>query len=231
MPFLPILVASILGSPHCAAMCGGFVVLYSQGSESRWWPHVWYNVGRLFTYVLLGVLAGLVGESLTRAGEIVGIQRLAAIVLGILLVLSGCWQLGNALRARGSGLLFIHRWLAKRYHRGITLVEGKSPSIRAFVIGLLSTLLPCGWLYSFAAVAGATASLPRAVGVMIIFWLGTLPMMLALGAVAQRFLQRWGTQIPVIAAVLVIVTGVLAIAGHFDLVMMHGSGHDHHHLH
>ena len=57
-----VLVASLLGSPHCAGMCGGFVCFYStQGGGARWYSHLAYNGGRLLSYLGLGLAAGLVG--------------------------------------------------------------------------------------------------------------------------------------------------------------------------
>ena len=58
---LAVLGASLLGSVHCAAMCGGFVCLYSGTGASRHKgaaPHAAYNAGRLVSYLLLGALAG-----------------------------------------------------------------------------------------------------------------------------------------------------------------------------
>ena len=47
---LSILGASLLGSVHCAAMCGGFVCLYSGAGPARHTgaaPHAAYNAGRI----------------------------------------------------------------------------------------------------------------------------------------------------------------------------------------
>ena len=65
-----ILVASLLGSVHCAGMCGGFVCFYAAGARTTLATHVAYNLGRLVSYLLLGVMAGLVGMSVDRAGAL-----------------------------------------------------------------------------------------------------------------------------------------------------------------
>jgi len=61
---LVVLVASLLGSVHCAAMCGAFTCLYANPVErgrpigGELPPHLAYNLGRLAAYVALGALAG-----------------------------------------------------------------------------------------------------------------------------------------------------------------------------
>ena len=89
---LSVLGASLLGSVHCAAMCGGFVCLYSGTGSARQTgaaPHAAYNAGRLFSYLLLGALAGSVGHGVDRIGGVAGIGRLAAIIAGALMVVWG----------------------------------------------------------------------------------------------------------------------------------------------
>ena len=78
---LAILTASLLGSVHCAAMCGGFVCMYSSGvgrDAATLRSHALYNVGRLVSYVLLGALAGALGVGLTHAGNAAGVANARA---------------------------------------------------------------------------------------------------------------------------------------------------------
>ncbi|MCU0635621.1 MAG: sulfite exporter TauE/SafE family protein, partial [Gemmatimonadaceae bacterium] len=79
---LALLTASLLGSVHCAAMCGGFVCLYAgvgqPGSAARHvsgGAHAAYNAGRLVSYTLLGLLAGTIGQGIEHAGTLAGVQR------------------------------------------------------------------------------------------------------------------------------------------------------------
>ncbi len=68
---LSVLGASLLGSPHCAAMCGGFVCFFSgqQDAKPSQLTHATYHLGRLISYALLGVAAGVAGAGFTwRAG-------------------------------------------------------------------------------------------------------------------------------------------------------------------
>ncbi|HEY0971648.1 MAG TPA: sulfite exporter TauE/SafE family protein, partial [Gemmatimonadales bacterium] len=71
---LAVLVASLVGSPHCAGMCGPFVCFYAGAGAgarpvARWAAHAAYNGGRLLSYLALGALAGTLGAGLDAAGS------------------------------------------------------------------------------------------------------------------------------------------------------------------
>src|SRR6056297_1878853 len=81
------------------------------------------------------------------------------------------------------------------------------------VIGLLTTLLPCGWLYLFALVAAGTGSVAMGGVTMAAFWLGTVPALTALVAGAQSLSRKFVQLIPVATAVLLIVTVAITASG------------------
>ena len=80
-----VLVASLVGSPHCAAMCG----LIAAGAGPGAGPQSAYHLGRLAGYVALGGLAGAVGHGLNQAGRLVGVTSAATEIAGALLVMAG----------------------------------------------------------------------------------------------------------------------------------------------
>jgi uncharacterized protein len=211
---LAVLGASLLGSVHCAAMCGAFTCLYAgtapDGGAARapMAHHAAYNLGRLVSYLTLGLFAGTIGA---------GLGRPAALVAGVLLVIWG----GHALlQARGI------RWGAVRVPAGwqramgqvVLQVQSRPPVVRATVTGLVTTLLPCGWMWAFVAVAGGTGSIVGAMLVMTVFWLGTLPMMLAVGVGAQRLTGRFRERLPTVTAAVIVVLGLASIALHLGLL-------------
>ena len=53
---------------------------------------------------------------------------------------------------------------------------------------------------------------------MAVFWLGTLPMMLAVGLGMQRLLGPFRARLPELAASVVLLLGVLSLAGHFKIL-------------
>ena len=224
---LAVLVASLLGSVHCAAMCGAFVCFYAspQGTSSardEAGAHAAYNLGRLASYTLLGVTAGAIGHALNAAGSIAGIQRVAAITAGVLMVAWGIYSVLGALGVRVPASTVPAGW--SRAMGSILLrLKEQPPVIRAAATGLATTLLPCGWLYAFVVTAAATGSASRGALVMLVFWLGTLPVMLAVGIGARRMLGTFGTRMPIVSGAAIIVLGVLSIAGRIGGVSAHAA--------
>ncbi len=209
-----VLGASLLGSPHCAGMCGGFVVFYA-GQESgsrRPWPHLAYNGGRLLSYVALGAVAGALGAGVDRIGAAAGIGRAAAILAGLLMVTWGGLTLLRALGVRLPTTIApaaLHRAVAG----AMRALHARPPEVRALALGLLSTLLPCGWLYAFATTAAATGAAATGALVMAAFWLGTLPVMAGFGLLAQRAVGPLRRRLPAFTAAALVVVGLLTMAG------------------
>lgn len=207
----PILLASLVGSPHCAGMCGGFVAFYAGQGGRRPWAHAAYNGGRLASYVALGLLAGALGAGVDRMGAAAGVSRGAAVLAGTLMIAWGAAALLAAagVRLPGPSAPALHGRLAA----ALRAVHGQPPEVRALVVGLLSTLLPCGFLYAFVAAAAATGSAAAGALVMAAFWLGTVPVMAGLGLVAQRALGPLRRRLPLVTAAALLVVGLLTVAG------------------
>lgn len=212
-----IFVASLLGSAHCAAMCGPFVAFYSgaaaePGGRSRGGAHVAYNLGRLASYAALGAAAGSLGAGIDRAGRMAGVGRLAALVSGLLMV---AWGVATILALRGVRLPWLHApQMLQRHISGVlSRVRAQGPILRGAAMGLLTGLLPCGWLYAFVAAAGGTGDALRGATVMALFWAGTLPVMASLGLGLQRLAGPLRARLPVVTAAAVVAIGLLSIAG------------------
>ena len=215
MSLLTVLIASLLGSPHCAGMCGGFAVFCGGQDGNSYKILALYNLGRLLTYLALGIVAGLIGGAIDDVGFLLGFGQGAAVVLGVVLVVWGITRFFPSLRkfSLGFGLSSIEStggW----YRAVLKRVGNLHPSMRSLTVGISSTLLPCGWLYSYAAVAGTRGNVPEAMLVMLIFWLGTLPMMLSIGGFSRQIIARWGEQLPYVTAALLIAAGFFSIFSH-----------------
>lgn len=214
-----VFLASLLGSLHCAGMCGAFVA-FAVGLDGRaaatpaWALQSAYHAGRLAVYVTLGALAGAVGGAFDLAGETVGLQRVAVIMAGSLMVLFGGITLLRVWGVR-LGQPPVPRVLREAVSRFMRFAAERTPVARALLTGLATTLLPCGWLYAFVISASGTGQAWDGALVMGVFWLGTLPVLMAVGAGARALtagLGALGRQVPAIAASLVIASGCLAIA-------------------
>lgn len=224
---LGVLAASLIGSVHCAAMCGSFVCLYAGGSSRSLVSHAAYNAGRLISYITLGLTAGMLGGRIDRIGALAGVQRGAAIVAGSLMIVWALAVLGAALGARlpKSGAT---EWIQSKLGGVLVTFADQPPATRAAALGLFTTLLPCGWLYTFVVTAGGTASPIAGAAVMFVFWLGTLPMLLGIGLGVGRIARPLARRLPLASAALVFLLGALSIAGRIAPPAAghaHGSGH------
>jgi sulfite exporter TauE/SafE len=230
-----VFIAAFLGSAHCAAMCGG-LACFVAGDTHAARATAAYNGGRLIAYAILGAIAGAIGAGFDQAGSIVGIARPAAIVAGVLMIV---WGGITALTAAGVRVA-LPRLLPAGTQRAIgnamRTMRDRSPVERGLTLGLLTPLLPCGWLYAFVMTAAATGSAPRGAFVMAVFWAGTVPAMAALGLGLQRALGPFRTKLPAITATAMVVIGLLTVAGKFtpsahahqpDSTAAAADGHDH----
>jgi hypothetical protein len=210
---LTVLAASLVGSLHCAGMCGGFVVFYSgAGGRRPGLGHAAYNLGRLAAYATLGALAGALGAALDLAAAPAGIERGAAVLAGALIAL---WGTQTLLETAGVRVVRLKPPAAFRgaVALGVAAVARQPPVTRALVIGLLTGLLPCGWLYAFIVTAAGTGDPLRGSGLMAVFWLGTLPVMAGLGVAVQAMTGGFRRWVPAVCAVAMIVVGLFAVAG------------------
>ncbi|MEW6305289.1 MAG: sulfite exporter TauE/SafE family protein [Verrucomicrobiota bacterium] len=201
------LLLGCVGSAHCAGMCGPLALALPSTGEGRAGllaGRLAYNGGRILTYGALGAVFGLVGQTFAMAG----FQRWVSLVAGLAMLAavfaSSRFALGiPATRAVG--------WLKS----GLGSLLRQRTFGAMFGLGLLNGLLPCGLVY--AACAGATASghVLNGVVYMMVFGLGTVPMMLGLSLVgpklqfAFRFkLQRFIPASLAIAGTLLVLRGL-----------------------
>jgi len=221
--FATVFGASLLGSVHCAGMCGGFIAFYAGSDASddraRWLGHIAYSVGRLLTYSLLGLAAGLLGNAVDLAGSAAGVGRVAAVLAGLSMV---AWGTVGVLRALGLGLphLPLPARIERLYAKSLQAMRGRPPVVRAALLGLASTLLPCGWLYAFAVTAAGTASPLWGAAVMASFWLGTLPMLVVLGAAVQQLAGPLRRHLPALSALALVCVGLMAVTQRMQLAVM-----------
>lgn len=174
----------LLGSLHCAAMCGPLVLaLPSSGVSQRkaLLNKLVYHIGRLMTYVLLGLLIASVGNAISFRGW----QQGVSVGTGLLLLLAGVFMFAG----KYSTYLIQQqqRILAPLIKRmGYWLFR---PGGNLFA-GMINGLLPCGMVYMALAGALSANSVWNGGFFMLFFGLGTLPMMLSI-AVFGNFVRRY----------------------------------------
>ena len=169
----------LLGSLHCAAMCGPLLLALpaAPGGAGQFIAgRVIYQLGRLVTYGLLGMAAGFVGQSIFFAG----LQRWLAIALGLAILTGFFLSKQIALAAP------VVRLVARL--KSAMAVQLRRRSFRSLaLLGMLNGLLPCGLVYVAVAGAAAGGTMPAGVLYMAAFGLGTLPAMLGIGLSGKLF--------------------------------------------
>jgi hypothetical protein len=127
-------------------------------------------VGRVATYGLLGALFGLIGMSFALAG----FQRWASISAGLAILIGLLASSRYAVNTPMSkGVARLRSSLGRLLHRR-TLGS-------IFLLGVLNGFLPCGLVYVACAGAIAMGGFISGVEYMLVFGLGTVPMMLSIG--------------------------------------------------
>ena len=200
------IVFGFLGSIHCLGMCAPITWAVPVGDKKWQWlrGRLAYNLGRIMTYGALGVLAGLLG----RGFSLVGWQQGLSVAAGVLL-LSGVLVFGMQVPSRG---------LFKPLARLVLLVKMRigpliqKRGLRAqWSLGLLNGLLPCGLVYAALLVAGSMGTLEGAAAYMLLFGLGTLPMLLGAAIFGRVMGQKFRTGVWRLAPKLVAIVGILLI--------------------
>ena len=184
----------LLGGGHCVGMCGGIVSAVSMHlpNQAKDTPQkqpkifflIAYNAGRILSYTLAGVLAGLIGASSFFMGHVLPIQHMLYLISSLMLILLGLYLAGfwhgiTVIENVGRALWVKLQPYSKRYIPVQNLKQ-------AFVLGGLWGWLPCGLVYSVLIAAIATGSALNGGLLMLAFGLGTLPTLLAMGMTAVK---------------------------------------------
>jgi sulfite exporter TauE/SafE len=209
-----VLIASLVGSLHCVGMCGPFALWATRGGTS-YWGITAYHFGRLTTFLSAGLLAGLLGSAVTIGGDLAGYQSLAAKIAGAMLIFMGLARLLLLLPIFQSKPLAAPKpsRIAGLLQKVKPLIASRGPGAQAYFGGLVTTWLPCGWLYLFVLVAAGTGAVVPALIVMAAFWVGTLPALTALTLGARSLIPRFARLLPLAASMLLIITGLYTATG------------------
>lgn len=171
----------LLGSLHCAVMCGPIMLSLPLEKTSYLKLAIQlllYQFGRILIYTLLGILAGGIGNSIMVFTN----QETLSVGVGLLLVLCA------ALLFKGKSIT------PNKFIIPISKLMGKVYGLPfwGFFAGLLNGLIPCGMVYLALATALNSASISESGSFMLLFGLGTTPLMLMIslgGVYIKRYIK------------------------------------------
>lgn len=186
----------LFGSMHCVGMCGAIALTLP---SRTFFGNLLYNVGRIFSYTLIGFLFGSFGKGL----NLIGVQQYISIGLGIVIIV-----------AVFIPYLFKFSFLDKsftKFKQLFTPFFKRKNYFSLLMIGILNGFLPCGLIY--LAIIGSVVMAEPLEGAlyMFLFGVGTLPMMLSLTIYKNLLTVEWRRKIFKMMPMFAVMVGVLLI--------------------
>lgn len=167
------LILGLLGSLHCVGMCGpiAFMLPVDRTNSFKKVTQISiYHFGRLLAYSIIGLVFGLLGKSF----YIFGVQQQLSIIIGILMIVIVIFPHKVIGKYNLSQPLFR---LISKVKSSLGKALKKKTADTFLTIGFLNGFLPCGLVYMAVFGAVATGSLLEGSLYMLLFGLGTIPLM------------------------------------------------------
>lgn len=211
MDLIAALIMGMVGSFHCLGMCGPIAIALPSGGD-KWSQKIFgislYNLGRTITYTILGALVGMLGQGFSLAGW----QQALSIGMGIIMIASIIFP-SFAHKITGNNVFHFMTSVKSGLQKYFT----KQSLSSLFIIGLLNGLLPCGLVYMALAGALATASFTHGVLFMLLFGLGTIPMLFTLSLLGNIAGAKFKKIIRKVIPYIVVLVGILFILRGMEL--------------
>jgi uncharacterized protein len=199
------LALGFLGSLHCIGMCGPIALALPSQNKSKlsfYSGRILYNLGRVVTYSIMGLVIGLIGQKINLAGY----QQIVSIVLGVLIL--AIVLLPSRIKNYLIQLKPV-QLVTKTLQSSIGVLFRKGSQSSLFSIGVLNGFLPCGFVYVALAGAVAMGNVEKSILFMLLFGIGTIPAMFSASIVTnllgQNFRKRIHQAIPVFASMLAVI--------------------------
>lgn len=172
--------AGFAGAPHCIIMCGGIASSIATGSPEGPTKSIGaYLAGKTIAYAGIGGCLGAAGSFINYAGVLIGVQGIASLLGGLLLLL---WTFGKY-------TLPVHRWNVLRIRKineWLQSLRKRHGTIAVFLSGVLLGFIPCGLTYAMQIQAAASASWLKGFLLLAVFGIATMPALFIIGVTAHR---------------------------------------------
>ncbi len=195
----------LFASVHCVAMCGPLMLSMPFSTEPVWVAvlrKVLYQLGRILMYGFLGLAIGFVGSGF----GLLGLQQVLSTLTGMLLIVAGTSYFIKSKTRTGT----IFPNLLKRLYS----ILGKhfNRPYGSFLAGTINGLLPCGMVYIALAQAINLPAPDLSVKFMMIFGLGTLPL-LFVTVITPLFFRRFKAPVQLVPTLFLVAGSILVLRG------------------
>lgn len=214
---LVFVIGLIAATSTCLAISGGLLLTFASGYNEKYpdakgWakfkPHIFFNVGRIVSYTVLGGLVGLLGSIFTFSIKATAIITLIA---SVMMIVMGLHLLKIPFFSRFK--VTMPKFISHKIHDSSE--KGKNSmrfvSLQAFALGAATFFLPCGFTQSLQLYILTKGSFIVGALTMLVFSLGTLPALLGVGMISTFSSGKLKKGMMVFAAVLVIILGFLSM--------------------
>lgn len=203
--FITAIVIGFLGSLHCAGMCSPLAMAVTNLSKPALINRFTYNGGRIFSYGLQGIVAASVGTLF----EFTGLQNIFSITLGALLIVAGFVGITRFnIPFLTSGIQTLTTFIKVKLSSFIK----KKTKVALLTTGMLNGILPCGLTYMALTYCLTLTNPLDGFLYMLLFGLGTLPVMLGLTSVVQLLISRFNISFRKISTMTMVMLGLLLIS-------------------
>ncbi|MBU1934769.1 sulfite exporter TauE/SafE family protein, partial [Patescibacteria group bacterium] len=181
--FIAILLGVVASLSTCLALTGGIVMSFGsmvhihEGRKNhfiaRAIPHIYFHIGRVGGFMLLGGLLGLIGSKINYSLSFTGYLT---ILIAFVMLYIGLQILGIVPNISKLGF-HLPKFLSRRIHD----IDGNGNHFAPIVIGVLTFFLPCGFTQSMQLAAVVSGNFVTGALIMGAFALGTVPVLLSVG--------------------------------------------------
>ena len=191
---LTLFLLGFFGGGHCVGMCGGLssaFALQLPPGLNRTGLIVLLNLGRISSYVFIGLLVGAIGQVGISLDQTHWLQNGLYLSANLLLLFLGLYLAG--ISSLATRIESIGRPVWKRLNPLLNRLLPIQSVPACFGVGMLWGWLPGGLVYSASLYALGSGNALEGGLYMLAFALGTLPNLLAMGLFAaqlKNFLQR-----------------------------------------
>ncbi|WP_299255427.1 sulfite exporter TauE/SafE family protein [uncultured Aquimarina sp.] len=201
-------ILGLLGSFHCVGMCGPIAFMLPLDHKNQFkkvFQISLYHLGRLLAYGIIGLFFGLIGKSL----NIFGMQQGLSIGIGIVMIL--VVLIPSPVLMKYNFSKPIYRVISRIKSALGKELKKKTPDT-FLTIGFLNGFLPCGLVYMAVFAAVALGSIIESSLYVLLFGLGTIPLMTLVVYARHFFKAKWiRNHIQKVIPVFIVMIGLLFI--------------------